>query len=989
MANHDEAVNLDNLVNAVVTVTDGDDDTATDSVDIGDKIRFEDDGPTAAIQSTAATVTVDESAGLQTGSDGATATEDDNDNEVAGTTTFDKEGDATTVTLAALFGGLGGGADLDPAQYALAEGVVTSTGGDAGADGQKSKVYSLAIQGGDGTDSQLDTTDGKSISLYKVGDLVVGRYDADGNGSNETAAFAIAIDQAGRVATAQFVSLDHPTSGAPSVANHDEAVNLDNLVNAVVTLTDGDDDTATDSVDIGDKIRFEDDGPTATGTAVTGEVDEDGLSNGNDDSATGDLDADNGVNDDDDGNEAAITGSVAGIFSPGADGLFEYTLSTDTDNLAQNLTSQGGAVKYAVSGTTLTAYVDVGTAGNGYQEADREVFTLGLTAATGAYTFTLLDQLDHLTLDGGAGDNEENDLTLQLGTILRVTDGDGDTATAAAEKLQIVVDDDTPVVLAKSNLIYANASNPPPAGDPGGTGVFAYSIGADDRVGTTYTDVNSDFVKPITLTGTVGTDPDGAGPLTNAITAATVTWFSETDTEAVFNVDFTYVSNPTSGGTTTVNDAKLTFDKDAGTYNLTMPEIESFSILQTSTVGNFLQGYQLNSTTTQNSNPPVSVMRLASDFFVQFEGFGVINGTPKTFEYDAATGLFSNDRRYVTVSSASIGAASDTLQSNEVIDLDFFTQNPFGVVEPAVPRTTSKAVFIEMEQVGPGAGKDLLVVLKLVDDNNAANTVNRTFIVGNSTGNDDIFNADLPTYGFVAAKQNGIVVFESNDYNFSGENYSVRGMQVVTSTQNVSGSGYHLNGAIDDPTTQAEEGGIVNTNLVAFGGETTEGSNEPIKIIDLGFLTSTTPDSQLVFNVAVKDADGDATGSQTLGVTIVGGSGVTASAGVDTFVISAAPVDGLLQMVTTVIDGGFASGVDKLKFPVAGSGAYAENLADALSVGAFVAAANTALIDGNVSFYFGVVGGNGYLAYDANNNGISSIVNLVGVTDMAATDIIV
>ncbi|PMY25566.1 hypothetical protein C1Y35_32420, partial [Pseudomonas sp. GW456-L14] len=39
---------------------------------------------------------------------------------------------------------------------------------------------------------------------------------------------------------------------------------------------------------------------------------------------------------------------------------------------------------------------------------------------------------------------DENDITLNLGTLLQATDKDGDTVTATADKLVITVDDDTP-----------------------------------------------------------------------------------------------------------------------------------------------------------------------------------------------------------------------------------------------------------------------------------------------------------------------------------------------------------------------------------------------------------------------------------------------------------------------------------------------------------------------------------------------------------------
>ena len=71
--------------------------------------------------------------------------------------------------------------------------------------------------------------------------------------------FAISINNAGEATVAQYLSLEHPTPGA----SYDEAVNLGSLVNAVVTVTDGDGDVATQNIAIGNAIQFQDDGPTA------------------------------------------------------------------------------------------------------------------------------------------------------------------------------------------------------------------------------------------------------------------------------------------------------------------------------------------------------------------------------------------------------------------------------------------------------------------------------------------------------------------------------------------------------------------------------------------------------------------------------------------------------------------------------------------------------------------------------------------------------
>ena len=74
---------------------------------------------------------------------------------------------------------------------------------------------------------------------------------------------------------------------------------------------------------------------------------------------------------------------------------------------------------YAVVGNTLTASAGVNT-----------VFTFALNGTTGAWTFTLVDQLDHPTLNGLPGDDTENDLAIKLSSIVQATDVDGDAVTA-------------------------------------------------------------------------------------------------------------------------------------------------------------------------------------------------------------------------------------------------------------------------------------------------------------------------------------------------------------------------------------------------------------------------------------------------------------------------------------------------------------------------------------------------------------------------------
>src|SRR5262249_54322045 len=157
----------------------GDGDVATASTDIGSQIHFHDDGPTAAISPTETSVNVDETAGTQ-------------------------PDETTAAGVIALFAGVanpGTDASPSPAQYATKGGLVSTAGSSAGADQEgATTVLSLAINGGDHTDSGLTTTDGHAIFLFKEGSLIVGRYDGADAGTDVTntgtdpAAFAIAID---------------------------------------------------------------------------------------------------------------------------------------------------------------------------------------------------------------------------------------------------------------------------------------------------------------------------------------------------------------------------------------------------------------------------------------------------------------------------------------------------------------------------------------------------------------------------------------------------------------------------------------------------------------------------------------------------------------------------------------------------------------------------------------------------------------------------
>ncbi|NNB18251.1 beta strand repeat-containing protein [Pseudomonas fragi] len=881
------------------------------------------------------------------------------------TGTVDEDGVVEGAANAGPGDGIAGGTGDVAGEIVLASGNV-STLFQSGAD--EALNYSLTTTGM----AALGLTSGGVAVTYAVGfDAGSSTWLLTASAGAGNTVFTFSLHAAtGAYAFTLVDQLDH----AAGLNENDLSIALGTTINA----TDFDGDSVTAAAN-GLVITVDDDTPIASINLLTGTVDEDGVHEGAADSGPGDGIA--GGTGDVAGEIVLASGNVSALFQSGADEPLSYSLTTN-GLTALGLKSGGVTVTYATTydaGSNTWLLTASAGAGN-------SVFTFSVQAATGAYAFMLLDQLDH-----AAGQNE-NDLNIALGTAINATDYDGDSVTAAANGLLITVDDDSPVVTAKSNVVYANSSNP----TPGGTGVFAYDIGADDRLGTVYSSANSD------LSVSMGDSTVG----TTAITNKVVTWASESDTSAVFNLSFTYVSNNPTLGALTNATGTMTFDKVADTYTLSLADdIDSFSILKTSAAQGFT-GYNIGGTTPINQQPPVSVAKLADDFFVQFSGFAeqgsgtgannIMAGGNNAF---VPGELFSAATSWVSVSGTAAGVAGDTIQQGEVMDLDFFTASPFGDTT-AAPTATSKGIYVKFDGIG---SEDLILVLKLIDpDDNSLITRaiivdSEDIIIKNASTSPNNFHpiANPAAYGITLDQNDGAVIVESNDYNFGNENYLIQGLQVLVSTEGVTGSGYNLNGNVGvsgastgNTLTFSNESGEGSKSNPVEAGEAGTWDGDVVKITDLGFVTSSTPDAHLTFNVVVTDADADATPAQTLDVTIEGDKTFTGGVGADTFNFSGLDTDGSLTAATAVISAGFTSGVDTLNFPTAGTGAnYTEVAAPAANVAAFITAADTAL-NGTTNYYFGVVGGDGYLAYDGDGTGITSIIKLVGVTDIAPTDIV-
>jgi len=399
---------LANKILAEVTVKDFDGDKATDTVEIGSRIVFQDDGPRIDI------VAANDGNVVLTTLDGETIGDNVKD----------------TAVSSAAFGSV----------FSIAS---KSFGADGA--GSVSVSYALSLTG---TASGLKS-DGRDITLQMSHGKVLGKTSAG-------TVFSIEVDGSGKVTLTQFKEIDHGRSDTSGYETDLKSL-ADNLVKltATATITDGDGDKHVDSawVDLGGNIKFADHGPTVSTSAslVRVVVDEDGLLTAASDS-TAAIANGTAVVGDGQASKPVTVASLMSLFNFGADGAHatEAISLKAATNEPTGLTSQSKPILISVSsdGKTLTGTAD-----------GREVFTLKLNAGGTSYTFELKDQIDHPTLSSvasgsdGAFNDAENLLSsgtpsslLDLSQFIVGKDGDGDTVTLTAGKFVIDVRDDIPTV---------------------------------------------------------------------------------------------------------------------------------------------------------------------------------------------------------------------------------------------------------------------------------------------------------------------------------------------------------------------------------------------------------------------------------------------------------------------------------------------------------------------------------------------------------------
>ncbi|WLI15305.1 hypothetical protein [Pseudomonas sp. FP603] len=488
------------------------------------------------------------------------------------------------------------------------------------------------------------------------------------------------------------------------------------------------------------------------------------------------------------------------------------------------------------------------------------MFTFSLTTA-GAYTFTLLKPLDH------AAGNNENDITINLGSLLQATDKDGDTVTAAAEKLVITVDDDTPVI------------ETPPVQDVdpdlGATswtfsGDFAYSIGADQRGPTYSSAADSDFAE-LSLSGSANDV---------AIVDPTVTWDSESLTGATFNVSFKYDHDRNAGTDPELVEGTLVFDKVNDTYTF---EIDALQTTQDVTLGEGTgyETYDVDGTEPSSGPSPVATGKLGEGFFIQITGFEA----PLTAGGNTvvtAGELVSGTQAPVTLSSTALGVSGNTIQAGEAANINFFETDPKGDLG-AENFSFATDFFIKFDGYETESD-DLLLIVSLADANDSSITTTRAIYVDqgdvyeNDTNNSDLVGTKYealivndpadPNDPFLD-NNDALLIVESNDFNIqTGDNWLIKGIQILSNDAGLTGSAINLNRNVGDDGASSTSAQPVS-GLVGPGNTIAEDtSTNPLKIIDAGFSTTTTVPAtlDLTLDFKVVDADSDFTDVQTIDI---------------------------------------------------------------------------------------------------------------------------
>ena len=824
-------LNLKGLVKVVatVTVTDGDNDpVSTQSDSTGLSITFNDTDPTlsiTAVPSVGAAVTVEASG---TGGKGqATIT-------------------APTVTAGAV------------------DGYTTDV------------TYALALVGGTAT-GLTTTVDNHPITLVAdSASQISGKFDSNGDSTLDATAFTVTLSGT-TVTLTSLVALEHPNT--PQDAGEVNTLNLNGLVKviATVTTTDGDNDSVTQqSESTGLSLTFNDTDPTLSITAAPG-------------IAAAAVTEASGA-----GGKSDVTITPPGFTVSAVDG--------SATNIAYALSLAGGpgtGLMTTSGNHPITLVADSASQISGKYDSDNDstldatAFTVTLSGTT--VTLTALVALEHSNTQGAGEINTLNlNGLINLVATVTVTDGDNDAVTqqsSTTSGLSLTFNDTDPVLTVPFDADPSTpaADTPEHLGNGVGqtaSGAFGYAMtdllsAADYAAGASdFVDANSGLQgMQITLSGTVD---NAQNP---NITSAVATLTAETTSSASFDFSFHYDKDPVTLG---VQDATaggtLVFDKANDTYTITLNDVIdgfSFDILHT-------QELVAKQPTGNTGHPLIVAEQLTptgdpKPFFVQFTGNSVTQqiglgfsstgdgstvGDTTFNNQGAVHDLITNTNEdWVSATQSTNGVAGDTIQKGELLTLRFFQENILGDVNVSAPDggterldPTAKSSGVVVKFDGIGNSEDLMVILDLKDA--TGSEITRAVYVQNS----DLVkgNANIPSpYSseFTLDNNDALLILEQNDYTVAGETYQIQGLQIMQSSNGLTGSAIDLNGAIGSNGGSNATSGLVNWDLT---------DNDVLKIVDIGFVqqTSGTIDANLAFSFNNEDGDGDLLGLQQINVQI-------------------------------------------------------------------------------------------------------------------------
>jgi hypothetical protein len=706
--------------------------------------------------------------------------------------------------------------------------------------------------GASGTEYTLDTAGGGS-GIFDVAtnlEAILSETGAgviEGRTSGGDLVFTVSVDGTGQVTLDQLRAVRHTPDSGPDQST---GLTANDLITLTATATDADGDKDHETVGIASSLIFKDDFPTITpnGTPPVAAVDETTL-----------------------GNAGAAHADYGPLFTKnyGADGgtaiSFDLNFGLGATGLADEETGQ------------LVVLSKAGGVISGKNTDGDTVFTISVSAA-GDVVFT---QFRSVTHDPDTGPDQTL-FFASAGLITltaEITDRDGDKASTTLEiGKNFSIDDDTiTLTVPSSNSTTATAIHLGNQAGQFATGAFGYDIGHDDHTAAFYLAGGSDFVDvnpnlagtQITLTGTVN------GPPVTDITQAVATMTHEDAASADFSWSFHYDKDPITAG---VQDGTATgtlhFDKAADTFTITdLTPVQGFSfdVLHTAEL-------TAKEPTGNTGHPNIVVEQLSGDvpgtpvveqgdpFFVQFTansttnsvGFitnstGADNQTGNT-AWVAGEFVANSHADWVSATQTTNGVAGDTIQKGELLTLRFFQENPHIVNEPITPTEVVSAVALKFD--GIGNSEDLLINLDLIDYGangvlGGGDDVHTTRML--NIENADIYKASTPggvpapwTTEFPLDNNDGLVIIESNDYNLAGEHYQIQGMQIMQSANGLTGDAFDFNKAL---------GAAGGATGVKHAFDPTD--NDVLKIVDIGFVQTTSGTQTANLDFAFNIADGD------------------------------------------------------------------------------------------------------------------------------------